>query len=392
VWEIGEMGVQELWSLPAQETTSGIVGVGFSPDGVRVMAGDAGNSVVKIWDLGPTGDAEWANLDASGAFLVEFMADGRRLVTSRELAQAVTIWDLQTGRDLRTIGPATDFVFESFDVSPDGRSIALGGGRPNRFGGAAAARAWDTSTGEELYRIGHELDVNEVSFSPDGEYLVTASWDGTAKIVDRAGSVLDVLEERGFNLYAAQFSPDGRLVAIGAVDQSGKGHVSIWDWERDEVVRTFSDAFGVAFDPTGPRIATVGSEGLVEIRDVKSGSRVAMLHGPSGGVTTVAFSPDGSRIAVPHTDGTVRLFDADTGAQQLVLPGFGCSVSRVAFSPDGTKLASASPCGGLRIWALDIRDLLEIARREVPRTLTDEECRQYLHIDQCARRSSRDPS
>ena len=90
----------------------------------------------------------------------------------------------------------------------------------------------------------------------------------------------------------------------------------------------------------------------------------------------LAFSPDGSRVAVPHNDGTVRLFEADTGAQQLVLPGFGCVVSRVAFSPDGKKLASASPCGGLRVWALDIGDLLEIARQEVTRTLTDEECRQ----------------
>ena len=105
----------------------------------------------------------------------------------------MTIWDLQTGRDLRTIGPATDyFGFQSFDVSPDGSSIALGGGseppEPARCGGASAARAWDTSTGEELYRIGHELDVNDVSFSPDGEYLVTASWDGTAKIVDRSAA------------------------------------------------------------------------------------------------------------------------------------------------------------------------------------------------------------
>jgi len=141
---------------------------------------------------------------------------------------------------------------------------------------------------------------------------------------------------------------------------------------------------GVAFDPSGPRIAMVGPKGLVEIRDVESGSRVAVLHGPSGGVTGVAFSPDGSRVAVPHTDGTVRLFEADTGAQQLVLPGFGCTVSRVAFSPDGTKLASASPCGGLRIWALDIDDLLEIADREVPRALTDQECRQYLHVGRCS--------
>ena len=94
------------------------------------MAGDEGNSVVKIWDLGPTGDAEWANLPAPGASQVEFMPDGRRLVTSRFAEDfTVTMWDLQTGRVLRTIGPATDyFWFHSFDVSPDGTSIALGGG------------------------------------------------------------------------------------------------------------------------------------------------------------------------------------------------------------------------------------------------------------------------
>jgi hypothetical protein len=38
----------------------------------------------------------------------------------------------------------------------------------------------------------------------------------------------------------------------------------------------------------------------------------------------------------------------------------------------------------VRIWALDIEDLLEIARTTVTRTLTDEECRQYLHVESCA--------
>jgi hypothetical protein len=54
----------------------------------------------------------------------------------------------------------------------------------------------------------------------------------------------------------------------------------------------------------------------------------------------------------------------------------------VAFSPDGTKLASTS-CDGVRIWALDIDDLLEIAHQEARRSLTDEECRQYLHVERC---------
>ena len=57
--------------------------------------------------------------------------------------------------------------------------------------------------------------------------------------------------------------------------------------------------------------------------------------------------------------------------------------SSMAVSPDGAKLATASSCGGFRIWALDIGDLLEIAHREVPNVLTDEDCRQYLHVNRC---------
>lgn len=46
-------------------------------------------------------------------------------------------------------------------------------------------------------------------------------------------------------------------------------------------------------------------------------------------------------------------------------------------------LASKSLDGTVRIWALDLDDILEIARQQVTRSLTDEECRQYLHLDAC---------
>jgi len=55
----------------------------------------------------------------------------------------------------------------------------------------------------------------------------------------------------------------------------------------------------------------------------------------------------------------------------------------LAFSPDGTKLATESADGTARVWALDLDDLMEIARDQVTRSLTDEECRQYLHLDRC---------
>ncbi|HZA26975.1 MAG TPA: BTAD domain-containing putative transcriptional regulator [Actinomycetota bacterium] len=398
VWEIRSESVRERWSFSMQETKSGIVGVAFSSDGSRVMAGDADISAVKVWDLGPTGDAEWANLPAPGFPAAEFMPDGRRVVTSswdgrledRQSGGAVTIWDLQTGRELRTLGPPTDyFRFQSFDVSPDGSSIALGGwSNPSDFGGASAVRAWDTSTGEELWRIGHDLDVNEVAFSPDGDYLATASWDGTAKMVDRSGRVIRVLGVFGFgfNLSDVAFSSDGHLVATAEWAGSAE-RVRVWEWARGEVVLTI-DAEGpsaqVDFDPTGPRVVLSGAKGLAEVWDVESGERLTVLAGPPGGVEDLAFSPDGSRIAIASVDGLVRLFDADAGAPQLSLRGSGCAVQGVAFSQDGMKLASTSWCDGVRIWALDIDDLLEIARREAGRSLSYEECRQYLRVDECS--------
>ena len=248
------------------------------------------------------------------------------------------------------------------------------------------ARLWDPATGEELSRIWHRLDVTSVAFSPDGEFLVTAGWGGTAKIIDRTGDVIRVLqeEETEFHVNDARFSPDGDLVATAITHEQGRSHVRIWDWARGEVVRTIdANAWSLDFDPIGARIATAGPGEPVKIWSVESGTPVTVLEGQSGGVTDVAFSPDGSRVATASADRTVRLFDADTGAEQLVLRGSGCTVEGVSFSPDGTKLASTSWCGGVRIWALDIGDLLEIARREVPRQLTDAECEQYLHLETC---------
>lgn len=68
------------------------------------------------------------------------------------------------------------------------------------------------------------------------------------------------------------------------------------------------------------------------------------------------------------------------------LPGHAGVVSTLSFSPDGKKLISVGfglVGDDIRVWALDIDDLISIARRNVTRRLTDDECQQYLHVDRC---------
>jgi WD40 repeat protein len=119
-------------------------------------------------------------------------------------------------------------------------------------------------------------------------------------------------------------------------------------------------------------------------------TRVSLLLTlPSGqeAAADLAFSPDGDRLAEMDTDGTVRLFDTTSGEEVLVLHRHSAG-GEVVFSPDGSMLATQG--GGLvRIWALDVGDLLEIAEENVTRTLTDEECLRYLHVASCPSDPSR---
>jgi WD40 repeat protein len=65
------------------------------------------------------------------------------------------------------------------------------------------------------------------------------------------------------------------------------------------------------------------------------------------------------------------------------LYGAAGNVFGVAFSPDGRYLATANGDGTVRIFTLEPDELIALAHERVQRTLTDEECRTYLHTESC---------
>ena len=135
----------------------------------------------------------------------------------------------------------------------------------------------------------------------------------------------------------------------------------------------------VAFSPDGTRIATASADGTAKVWDAATGQELFTLVGHTRGVTSVVFSPDGTQIATGSADKTARVWEAATGKLLQTLLGHTEGVTSVAFSPDGTHLAAASLDGTTRLYLLRIEDLLALARSRVARSLTDEECQQYLH-------------
>jgi WD40 repeat protein len=77
------------------------------------------------------------------------------------------------------------------------------------------------------------------------------------------------------------------------------------------------------------------------------------------------------------------VWDAGTGRGLLTLSGHSGEVKSVAWSPDGKRLASASNDGTVQVYAMDIHDLMALARERVTAYPSEEGCKKHLHVDMC---------
>ncbi len=399
VWDLATG--EKLHTLQGHTTT--IRGIAYSPDGRWLASGSEDRNVI-LWNAA-TGKTEFILTGHHAPVTcLAFAPDGRSLL-SADASGALKFWHVATGQPLCDLEQQPHGYFR-IAFSPDGRRLAwkLYG---NGFGILDLMNS-DKSLAPVPQRVlrGHTAPVEQMRLSPDGKTIASGSNDGTIKLWDMAsGSLLNTLRHPGGGTPSVAFHPDGKRLASGGWD----GTVRIWDLETAAEVQRH-EANGVIgsthFNREGSVLFTSELNNVIRYWDINSGQQLYEIHteppGSSPELYGMLLNPDCQRLATaspasglklwnvarreiertwPEALGVhagihafsddgkllvsgmsplseMQLLDTETGQTLQEFAGHAAPLSMAAFSPDDRWLASTYDDGTIRLWDVQIGELL----------------------------------
>ena len=245
-------------------------------------------------------------------------------------------------------------VINALTFSPDGRYVLSGSWDKT-------LKLWDPKNGTCIRTYqGYADYVKAACFNPDGSQFLSLSEDDTLRLWGTgSGKCLRVInadKSYGHHDKTVQFSPDGKY----AISAGGEAFFSLWetrDWTCVKTFRTQSTehVYSIAFSPDGSLALAGRGDGKINVWDIRSGKCLRTFQGHQGRlsmVLTLAFSPDGSRVLSGGYDHMIRLWDVATWDCIRELPGHRHKVGDIAFSPNGQFALSVSMDKTMRLWDL----------------------------------------
>ena len=187
----GEDSTIKLWNVESgqivhtlQGHTRNVWDVKFSPDGNNLASGSF-DKTVRIWNVRDGKQLHILTDHTEAVVALAFSTDGQKLVSTSD-DRTIKVWNTNNWSLIYSLevpehNQAADFSPDNKLLLTGGRDkTALGEFLQNIFGDSeynkgVSMRLWDAQTG----RLLQTFSKNDVSFSPDGKWIASASSDKT---------------------------------------------------------------------------------------------------------------------------------------------------------------------------------------------------------------------
>ncbi len=219
-------GQTRLWHLPSGQLLRSLpidhyLAQAFSPNANRFAA--AKDGIIRLYDPAqeqPLWSSHPAEKNQSESITaLDFTKDGSRLLAASETGNLYLL-DAADGHLLQQARDETSQSVTTAVLSPDGASALLSDDNHCAF-----LLHWSDSSSHRL--CGHGSDLSAAGFNREGTLIFTASLDGTAKVWDVEGNLLDAVafHDGAITYRTTRFNAAGDRLLTGATD----GKANVWD-------------------------------------------------------------------------------------------------------------------------------------------------------------------
>lgn len=355
LWEQNEKETKKIETLSGH--TSRVKSVSFNKKG-DILASASGDTTVRLWQV-KLPLVTRLKADSQKVFYVSFSPDGQKFASAGQ-DNAIQIWDKNGNWQQSLIGHTQQVNSVEFSP-PNGNKIASSSRDDT-------VKLWTWQ--KEKYQLEKTIprqspleSSSSVNFNPNANnpLLAFADSQGIVKLLNLDGSENKFTAHKKAAIWTVIFSPNGDYIATASEDYRGK----VWDLKgKQKATLEGHDAavLDISFHPQKNLIATASEDKTVKLWNL-NGKLLKNIIGHSEQVTSVRFSPDCSTIATASDDRTIKLWNLD-GTLITTLKGHSGAVNSISYNPkNSTILISGSSDGTIIIWRelenLTLEGLLE---------------------------------